>query len=156
MAPGDAVPSIFGWETSQEWIKLDWTQNKATVVNFWAPSCQPCLHEMPELQKLHERLHSEGLAVVGVIWEETALSSVLAYLEYVGASYTILKPHLRTAESFRVPTLPTTLLVDGDGKLVRRYVGSTPEQVAGLVKDVEDFLAGRPLDPLVIPDPPSN
>jgi thiol-disulfide isomerase/thioredoxin len=152
MAPGQAVPKLFGWRPSAEWIELDWKANRATLVNFWATWCQPCRVEMPALQKLSDERGADGLQVVGVIWEETSIENTLAYLEHFGVSYTILKPHRQAAAGFGgVASLPTSLLIDGEGKLVRRYVGAQTEQVAGLVKDVQDFLDGRPLDPLVIP-----
>jgi hypothetical protein len=48
---------------------------------------------------------------------------------------------------------PTSFLIDREGKIVRRYVGASPEQIEGLVQDVEAVLAGRPLGSMVMPGP---
>ena len=48
-------------------------------------------------------------------------------------------------------TLPLTFLIDGEGRVLRRYVGATEEQIEGLVRDVEAALRGEPLGPPVIP-----
>ena len=49
--------------------------------------------------------------------------------------------------------IPTTFLVDGQGKLVRKFVGTDDKAIAALTKDVGDYLAGRPLGNPYIPPP---
>ena len=49
-------------------------------------------------------------------------------------------------------TLPTTFMVGPEGKILRRYVGATPEQIEGLIADVEAKLEGRQLPTMVIPE----
>jgi thiol-disulfide isomerase/thioredoxin len=56
-----AVTCIDGSKVSTK----DW-QGKVIVIDFWATWCAPCLMEMPELKKLYERYHSQGLEILGV------------------------------------------------------------------------------------------
>jgi hypothetical protein len=48
---------------------------------------------------------------------------------------------------------PTSFLVDRGGRILRRYVGASPEQTAGLIADVEAVLDGLPMPPQVMPRP---
>jgi hypothetical protein len=47
--------------------------------------------------------------------------------------------------------VPTTFLVDGEGKLVRKFVGTDEKGIEALAKDVANFLAGKPLGNPYIP-----
>ena len=46
-------------------------------------------------------------------------------------------------------------VVDASGHIVRRYVGATEPQIAGMFTDIEAFLDGRPLPDMVLPEPAS-
>jgi hypothetical protein len=50
---------------------------------------------------------------------------------------------------------PTSYLVDGAGRVVRKYVGALPEQTAGLAADIEAYLDGQPMPSQVVPLKPA-
>ncbi|HKQ61384.1 MAG TPA: TlpA disulfide reductase family protein [Candidatus Polarisedimenticolaceae bacterium] len=154
---GDAAPELRGYRWQDGSTRLvDWNAKGLTLVNFWATWCVPCRDEMPALQALYKRHADEGFEVIGVMQDDAKNDAVAAFLEPLGVAYPVLRPHKRTNMLWGgVNTLPTSFLVDGKGIVVRRYVGASPEQVAGLVLDVESFLQGRPMPPEVIPDKPA-
>ena len=49
--------------------------------------------------------------------------------------------------------LPTSFLIDGDGRVLRKYVGATTEQIEGMKRDIANVVEGKPLGPQVIPGP---
>jgi hypothetical protein len=51
--------------------------------------------------------------------------------------------------------MPLSFLIDGDGKVMRRYLGATEEQIQGLIADVDAALAGRELGDPIIPEVPN-
>ncbi len=152
LAPGDSAPGLTGvTHPVKERYAADWSRNKLTLVNFWATWCEPCRDEMPELQKLFESHVVAGFRIVGV-FERWEVDQVGAYLERIPVTYTIIRPDAIVDHSWgRINLKPTSFLVDQDGRILRRYVGASPDQVKGLVADVEAVLDGRPLPTQVMP-----
>lgn len=154
LAPGDEAPLLRGRDLeSGESTAVDWSVNRLTLVNFWATWCVPCQQEMPELNALWLARKGEGLAVIGVNHQEVPAVEVQSFVHTFGASYPILLAKKTLgAEWGGIGALPTSFLIDPRGKILRRYVGATPEQIEGLAADVAAVLAGESMAPLVVPD----
>lgn len=153
LAPGDPAPSFRGTTPAGKRVVVDYSTSKLTVVNFWATWCEPCKDEMPALQRLHDERSGDGLNVLGVVIESITAGPLQAFLDEMHIDYTVLLPHGNVGASWGgVGTMPTTFLVDPQGKILRRYVGATPEQIDGLVYDIVAALEGRPLGPVIVPD----
>ena len=152
LAPGDPAPQLSGVTFPVKTrYAADWSRNKLTLVNFWATWCEPCREEMPQLQKLFEDQVVRGFRVVGV-FERWEIDQVGVYLEKLPVTYTIIQPDAIVDHHWgRIKLKPTSFLVDQNGRVLRRYVGASPEQIEGLVADVEAVLDGRPLPTQVMP-----
>jgi thiol-disulfide isomerase/thioredoxin len=147
------APPLSGKTTQATRLSVDYTQSQLTLVNFWATWCEPCKAEMPELNRLYEKHSPKGLDIVGVhgsYVEEQDLRDFVTALELV---YTILIPDKKVYSDWGgFGVMPTSFLVDDEGKILRRYVGSSPVQIEGLIQDIDNALNGRPLGPMPIPD----
>jgi hypothetical protein len=76
-----------------------------------------------------------------------------AFLEELGVSYTVVRPLLRVTRAYGgIGALPTTILIDSEGRVVRRYVGATEAQLEGLIRDVDAAIAGNELEEMILPD----
>src|SRR6185437_15457592 len=64
-APAPA-PAVVFTTLKGEKLPLRSLQGKVVLVNFWAPSCAPCVREMPMLADTYARLHARGFEVVAV------------------------------------------------------------------------------------------
>lgn len=149
LAPGDPAPEMRGWKPTGERHILDLGKGKWTLVNYWATWCEPCKREMPILQGLHEK-YPERLQILGVINDPIDDAALIEFLEALGVTYPNIRPQARyNALWASSGSLPTSYLIDPDGKVVRRYVGAAEVQTAGLVYDVEAVIDGRPLGPYV-------
>jgi thiol-disulfide isomerase/thioredoxin len=158
LAPGDAAPELQGGHVQEDGalVTVNWGASKLTVVNFWATWCKYCKDQMPVLQQLSEKHAQAGLLVLGVFERELTHDEIKAYYEPLGVRYPVLEASPETNRLWGgIHALPTTFLVDDRGKILRRYVGATPEQIQGLVDDVEAVLEGRKMGNLVIPAEPA-
>jgi len=100
------------------------------VVNFWASWCAPCLAEMPDLSELHAR--RGDINVVGLAYEEIEPDAMRAFLAERPVTYPIaIVDTNNPPPDFITPRgLPTTYLIDPDGKVARQFLGPvTSEQI---------------------------
>ncbi len=103
-------------------ISLDDYQGKFILLNFWATWCIPCRKEMPAMNNLHNQLNSRGLEVVGV-HVGPSLAGVKKFLESVPVDFTILLDKDMSLANWGVRGLPTTFLINPEGKLIYRATG---------------------------------
>jgi len=151
LAPGDQAPPLIVWDLDNEYLTIAW--QGTTLVNFWATWCKPCREEMPVLQELHSRYADDGFRVIGMTKDiDVSIEEVQSFIEELEIDYPIYKPDRMARWEF-VLVVPTSFLIDAEGKVIRKYVGATPAQIEGLKQDVDNLLNGRPMDPLVMPEP---
>jgi thiol-disulfide isomerase/thioredoxin len=87
------------------------------LVTFWASWCEPCAQEAPALERFSQGLHGRG-ALVGVNWSDTSLPAARAFIERYRWSFPNLRdPEEASGHAFGVTGLPTTFLIDADGRL---------------------------------------
>jgi len=158
LAPGDKIAPATVTDLDGKAVRLTWVGAKLTLVNLWATWCQPCREEMPEIQKLSARHAADGLTTLGiVVIDRTTPDAVRKAAADAGVSYRVLlSGDNSVAYAFGgIATVPMTFLLDAEGRLVRKYVGTNPDELAALNRDVDDFLAGRRLGVPYIPPAPS-
>jgi thiol-disulfide isomerase/thioredoxin len=153
LAPGDPAPRLVGWNLSGRAQEIEW--HEVNLVNYWAPWCEPCRLEMPELQRLHTERAVEGLQIIGMVGDlGVEADEVKRFVDQAGVTYAVLLPHKKFHKAWGgIAVVPTSFLIDGEGTILRRYSGAKPAQLEGMVRDLNDALDGRPLAPLVMVDP---
>ena len=106
--------------------KLSDFRGKIVIVNFWATWCPPCRKEMPYFIKLQEK-YGNDVQFIGLDVKEPP-DKVKAFVEALGVNYIIgfSTPEIE-AKFGGVSGLPTTFIIDRDGRVVERIVGSRPE-----------------------------
>lgn len=101
-------------------------RGEVLFINFWATWCGPCRQEMPILNELHERYASAGFSVLGVNVEEDSAGAA-AMAKKMGLSFPILFDTASSvSELYNVDAMPTSVLVDRDGKLRYLHRGYKP------------------------------
>ncbi len=107
-------------------------KGKFILLNFWATWCAPCRKEMPAMDNLHNEFGGQGLEVIG-IHVGPSLAGVKKFLKAVPVSFSILMDKDMSLASWDVRGLPTTFLINPDGKLIYKAVGErewdSPEMV---------------------------
>jgi thiol-disulfide isomerase/thioredoxin len=98
-------------------------KGKVVLVNFWATWCPPCRAEIPDLVELQNR-YRDKLVVLGISQDEGSVELVKAFAEEHRINYPIAMTTPEVERIFRgITALPTTFVVDREGKLVQRHVG---------------------------------
>lgn len=115
---------------------------KPAVINLWATWCAPCIRELPDLVDLQKKL-GDAATVVALSVDRGGMHAVGKFLAKTGVSGLTfrLDPRSDALQALQVRGLPTTLLVDAQGREVARYEGPAEwagpemlEQVRGLLK----------------------
>jgi len=123
--PPRTVPDFSLPDMDGEMHALQDYRGKVVLINFWATWCPPCRREMPALERLFQTLSEEPFAVLAVNqWEDA--DHVFAYMGDLNVfpSFPILfDPQSSVSEEFGVKGLPTSFLLDRQGRVVFRAVG---------------------------------
>jgi thiol-disulfide isomerase/thioredoxin len=94
------------------------------LLNFWATWCPPCRAEMPSMQKLYDLLKDSGFSIMAIsVGEKT--ETVSEFLKKNPYSFPVgLDPQGELGSVFASRGIPTTYLVDGEGKAIGGIIGS--------------------------------
>ncbi|HEU4523351.1 MAG TPA: TlpA disulfide reductase family protein [Thermoanaerobaculia bacterium] len=118
-------------------------RGNVVFVNLWATWCGPCRYEIPELEKLHNELASRNFKVVGVSVDEGGDQIVREFVDEQNMSYPVaLDPEGRLATILDTTILPTSILVDREGKVVWKKFGVVTTSDAEMNAAIEQALKG--------------
>ena len=124
-SPKIIVPITFKGANNQE-IDLADFLGTPILLNLWATWCAPCIAEMPALDQLQAAFSNETLAVVALSIDRGGLSDIEPF--WKDAKISSLKKYFDTSmnagQSLGVRGLPTTLLIDREGREVARLEGA--------------------------------
>jgi thiol-disulfide isomerase/thioredoxin len=99
---------------------------KVVLVNFWATWCPPCREEIPELLELKKEFKDQ-MEIVGISEDDDPPASVIKFAHAKGMTYPIIMatPELIAAYG-GVAALPTSFLIDTQGRVVQKHSGLYP------------------------------
>ena len=100
---------------------LDDLKGKFVLVNFWATWCNPCKVEMPLLERLHQTLVSDKFTVLG-LHVGPGPENIEEFKKLMPISFPIYVD-MELEVDWGVPGLPTTFLLNPEGRLIYRAVG---------------------------------
>jgi peroxiredoxin len=96
----------------------DVLERRPTLVSFWAPWCEPCLREQPDLERLSHAAQACGGAVVGVAVGETP-DGIAAFVQRKGLTFPqFTDENFTLADAIGQRRIPTTMVFDGAQRLV--------------------------------------
>jgi thiol-disulfide isomerase/thioredoxin len=120
-------------------VSLGDYKGKFVLLNFWATWCAPCRKEMPAMSNLHNEFGAGVLEGVGV-HVGPSLAGVKKFLEAVPVSFTILMDKDMSLASWGVQGLPTTFLINPEGKLIYKAVGEREWDSPEMMKFLKDLV----------------
>jgi thiol-disulfide isomerase/thioredoxin len=98
-------------------------RNKWVIINYWASWCEACGQEIPELNQFYHR-HKEQVIMYGVNYDNLPLEQLQTVIGQMKIEFPVLKTD--PAKLFNLPNLnvlPTTFILDPQGKLAKQLIG---------------------------------
>ena len=121
MPAADMAPEINVIDMNGEKRTLQDLKGKFVLVNFWATWCNPCKVEMPLLENLHQTLKSDKFTVLG-LHVGPGPENIEEFKKLMPISFPIYVD-MELEVNWGVPGLPTTYLLNPEGRLIYRAVG---------------------------------
>jgi peroxiredoxin len=106
-------------------LRLADLKGKVVFLNFWATWCEPCREEMPSMERLHRAYKDRGLVVLAISLDSQGASVVNPFVKKFALTFPVgLDPKMAVRESYGVWAVPSTFIIDRQGKRVLFANGS--------------------------------
>lgn len=116
-------------------VKLSDFKGKVVLLDFWATWCGPCAIEIPWFVDFQRRYKDRGFEVLGVSMDDDGWKAITPFVAEKKINYRIVLGDDKTGDLYGgVEALPTTFVIDRDGKIASVHVGLTGR------KDFEDAI----------------
>jgi len=137
-APAFDLPDLNGGRVSLESLK-----GKVLVVDFWATWCGPCITEIPHYDEFWRKNQPRGVEVLGIVMDSGSPDDILDFIREYKIPYRQLLGDEDIAQAFGVNQgFPTTFVIDGEGVIRTKILGSPPTKFDKLQETVDAALAG--------------
>jgi len=121
-------------------LRLERYHGKVVYLDFWASWCKPCVKSFPWMNSLVRRFPADRFIVVTVNLDAEP-EAMHQFLAKVRADFDIYHdPSGNIAEQFQIEGMPTSYLIDAEGKVVRRHIGFYTKKIDEYEKEIEDLL----------------
>jgi len=118
IAPGFQVNDLEGKPLS-----LAEAKGKIVLLNFWATWCGPCRAEIPDLVDLQKR-YADKLEIIALATDEEDAGQVHRFVLDSGINYRVaMAPDGVRREYGGIAALPTSFVIDSQGRIVQKHVG---------------------------------
>jgi thiol-disulfide isomerase/thioredoxin len=105
-------------------LNTETLRGKVVFLNFWATWCGPCRAEMPSMETLYGRFKDRGLEILAVNLQESP-RQVSAFMEQWGLTFpAALDSRGSVGGSFGIMAIPTTYIINREGRIIARVMGS--------------------------------
>lgn len=138
-APGFTLKSFGDQEVTLASLK-----GKVVLLDFWATWCAPCREAIPHLIRLYKDNEDKGLMVIGMNVDKGEGEVVSRFVKSMEIPYPILFASEEVARSYGVTALPTTILIDREGKIREKIVGFNSGIAKQTTERAKELISEKP------------
>jgi len=111
-------------------------------LNLWATWCAPCREEMPALAKLEKELGSDKFQVVALAVDKAGLDGARKFFQdnKIDGLALYADPTARVGTKLKVIGMPTTILINGEGREIGRLIGPAAWDSAEAKRLIKSYL----------------
>lgn len=115
-------------------------QGKVVYLDFWASWCKPCQRSFPWMNNLLKKYPAENFTVITVNLDAEP-EAMHQFLGKVPANFDIYHdPSGQIAEQFEIEGMPTSYLIDSNGKVVKKHIGFYTKHIDRYEREIEELL----------------
>ena len=122
-----------------ETFRLSDAQGRPVILNFWFPSCPPCVAEMPDIDAAFNAHKSDGIEFVGIqlVGLDTAADGQ-DFIDDIGVTYALGADETGSIiRDYKVTGFPSTVFIDKDQNIVRKWTGFlNAEKIEELIQEL--------------------
>lgn len=135
-APGDRAPSFAVRTLDGTVLSSDELRGRVVLVNFWATWCPPCRWEMPAFERVYRDKREHGFVLLGLSRDRGGEAEVREFLAERGITYPVAFAPDDLVRAFGgVQALPTSILIDREGRIRQRVSGVFAEPTLRMAVD---------------------
>lgn len=116
-------------------------RGQVVLINLWASWCGPCREETPGLVRLYREMGPQDLEVVGLSLDVGGRDKVRSFVRQFEIPYPIVFPERMSQLAETVEGVPTTILVDREGRVAKTYAGAVRQAV--FAADITELLTEK-------------
>lgn len=122
-------------------------RGKVVVLEFWASWCGPCVNTLPQIDRTVKEFEDQGVQLVAVNLQETP-EAITAVLDRLNLETTVaLDRSGAVAQQYTAVAIPQTVIVDGEGKVARLFVGGGRQYEQQLREAIQAVLPAKGEEP---------
>jgi thiol-disulfide isomerase/thioredoxin len=156
--PPRPVPAIRFIDAEGQAQTLQDFRGRVVLLDIWATWCGPCREEMPALDRLEGKLGGADFIVLPVSIDRNGSAAVEPFYRALGIKKlgVYLDPLGRGTSALAIPGLPTTLLIDRDGRLAACKMGGAQWDSPPMTAFIRRFLRSAGMPTPIRPSPRGN
>jgi len=117
VAPTSSAPDFTLHSMGGPNLRLQEQRGRVVMINFWATWCGPCRQEMPHLNRLYDKYKASGFVLLGVNVDDDAGNAQVVATK-LGVKFPVLLDSDKlVSKLYDLSTMPSTVLIDRDGKV---------------------------------------